>query len=1090
MNTTNQDDSFLNNPTWYKDAVIYQVHVKCFYDSNNDGVGDFKGLLSKLKYIADLGVNVIWLLPFYPSPMRDDGYDIAEYRDVHPAYGTMDDARRFIAEAHKYGLRIITEMVINHTSDQHHWFQEARLAEKGSRKRNFYVWSDNNQKYEGTRIIFSDTESSNWTWDPVAGQYFWHRFYSNQPDLNFDNPEVLEEVLSIMRFWFDIGVDGLRLDAIPYLVEREGTSNENLPETHEVLKKIRAELDAHYPDRMLLAEANLWPEDIQQYFGNGDECHMAFHFPLMPRMYMAIAQEDRFPIVDILHQMPEIPERCQWAIFLRNHDELTLEMVTDQERDYLWNHYAADKRARINLGIRRRLAPLVERDRRRIELLNSLLLSMPGTPTLYYGDEIGMGDNIFLGDRHGVRTPMQWSDDRNGGFSRADPASLIAPVIMDPLYGFQSVNVEVQAQDTHSLLNWTRRMLSVRKQQKAFGRGTLKILAPANRRILAYLREYTSPEGVSEIILCVANMSRAAQATELDLSSYSGKIPVEMIGGTSFPPVTKLNYLLTLPPYGFYWFLLADDAHMPAWHVPPIERMPELTTLIVRTGIAELLLPPLHTTVQTQFLPVYLQQCPWIAHPHEPIKEISITHAITLSTANETFILLDIAVHRDPIEHYFLPIGFVVEHLAGTASQHLALARLRQKRVVGLLTDAFTLPEFNRLIIRNLREQVVQPFDGGKLHFIANPLLANFEEKSGIEMDFAATKDANGAVVIGETMLLKPVRTIIAGIHPEIEINLYLSECSFVNIVPVLGEVKRIDDSGDQYTLMVLYAHISNQGDAWQWIQNTFERVLRDRLTAGTSSMDVEFPALSELHNFAEMLGRRLGEMHVLLAKPSVTTRFGCAKPDANNAADWVDAIRQRMQRLLHSLHDVSSPQATEVVAKAAHINELIDRLAENYRALPGIRIHGNLTLAHVLVVRQDAYFINFSDGIITGTTSDNSKNDCQQNPLKDVANLLSSFDDAAMTAIRTASTMSAPAEQGKITTIITAANSQMRTLFYSAYCTAAVELMDANQTREQEEAMLRLHAMDNKACEILNHLNSPEARDTALQNLLKLINY
>ncbi|RZA00036.1 MAG: alpha-amylase, partial [Moraxellaceae bacterium] len=730
------------------------------------------------------------------------------------------------------------------------------------------------------------------------------------------------------------------------------------------------------------------------------------------------------------------------------------------------------------------------RDRRRIELLNSLLLSMPGTPTLYYGDEIGMGDNIFLGDRHGVRTPMQWSDDRNGGFSRADPASLIAPVIMDPLYGFQSVNVEVQAQDTHSLLNWTRRMLSVRKQQKAFGRGTLKMLAPANRRILAYLREYTSPEGTSEIILCVANMSRAAQATELDLSAYSGKIPVEMIGGTSFAPVTKLNYFLTLPPYGFYWFLLADDAHMPAWHVPPIERIPELTTLIVRTGISELLLPPLRATLQTQFLPVYLQQCPWIAHPAEPIKDVTISQAIILGTPNESFVLLDVAVNTDPSEHYFLPIGFAMEHLAGTASQHLALARLRQKRVVGLLTDAFTLPEFNRLIIRNLREQVVQPFDGGKLHFIANPLLANFEEKTGIEMDFSATKDANGAVVIGETMLLKPVRTLIAGIHPEIEINLYLSECGFVNIVPVLGEVKRIDDSGKQYTLMVLYAHISNQGDAWQWIQNTFERVLRDRLTAGTSSMDVEFPALTELHHFAEMLGRRLGEMHVLLARPSVTTRFGCAQPDANNAINWVDIIRQRMQRLLNSLQEISSPQATELVAQAGHINELIERLATHYRALPGIRIHGNLTLAHVLVVRQDAYFINFSDGIITGAGADNSKNDCQQNPLKDVANLLSSFDDASAAAIRTASTMSAPAEQEKITTIITTANSKMRAFFYTAYRTAIVELMDAKQTREEEEAMLRLHAMDNKACEILNYLNSPDARDAALQSLLKIINY
>ncbi|MFP5338639.1 MAG: maltose alpha-D-glucosyltransferase, partial [Gammaproteobacteria bacterium] len=473
--------AFIKDPLWYKDAVVYQVHLKSFYDSNNDGVGDFVGLIEKLDYIADLGVNTIWLLPFYPSPRRDDGYDIADYRGVHPEYGNMADARRFIAEAHKRGLRVITELVINHTSDQHPWFQRARKAKKGSAARNFYVWSDTDDKYQGTRIIFLDTEKSNWTWDPVAKQYFWHRFYSHQPDLNFDNPQVMKAVLAVMRFWLDMGIDGLRLDAIPYLVERDGTNNENLPETHAVLKAIRAEIDANYPDRMLLAEANQWPEDTQLYFGGedggpGDECHMAFHFPLMPRMYMAIAQEDRFPITDILRQTPDIPANCQWAIFLRNHDELTLEMVTDRERDYLWNYYASDKRARINLGIRRRLAPLLERDRRRIELLNSLLLSMPGTPVIYYGDEIGMGDNIFLGDRDGVRTPMQWSVDRNGGFSRADPPNLVLPPVMDPLYGYYTINVEAQQRDPHSLLNWMRRMLALRRQHRAFGRGSFRFL--------------------------------------------------------------------------------------------------------------------------------------------------------------------------------------------------------------------------------------------------------------------------------------------------------------------------------------------------------------------------------------------------------------------------------------------------------------------------------------------------------------------------------------------------------------------------------------------------------------------------------------
>src|SRR5690349_14805697 len=460
----------------------------------------------------------------------------------------------FCRSIHRRGMRVITELVINHTSDQHPWFERARAASEGSSERAFYVWSDTDTRYRGTRIIFIDTESSNWTWDPVAKAYYWHRFYAHQPDLNFENPRVFEEVTKALRFWLDKGVDGLRLDAVPYLCEREGTNNENLPETHEVLRRIRATIDDSYPDRMLLAEANQWPEDTRPYFGDGDECHMAFHFPLMPRMYMALAQEDRHPITDILRQTPDIPANCQWAIFLRNHDELTLEMVTDRERDYLWQFYASDKRARINLGIRKRLAPLLERDRRRIELLNSLLLSMPGTPVIYYGDEIGMGNNIFLGDRDGVRTPMQWSLDRNAGFSRADPASLVLPPLMDPLYGYHSVNVEAQAEDPHSMLNWTRRMLQIRKRHQAFGRGTLRLLYPTNRRILAYVREFTAEDGKTQRILCVANVSRSAQAVELDLAVHAGSVPVEMVGGSAFPPIGQLPYLLTLPPYAFYWF--------------------------------------------------------------------------------------------------------------------------------------------------------------------------------------------------------------------------------------------------------------------------------------------------------------------------------------------------------------------------------------------------------------------------------------------------------------------------------------------------------------------------------------------------------
>ncbi len=1078
-------ETFLKDPLWYKDAVIYQVHVKSYFDANDDGVGDFAGLIDKLDYIAKLGVNAIWLLPFYPSPMRDDGYDIAEYRDIHPAYGTMADARRFIREAHKRNLRVITEMVINHTSDQHPWFQRARRAKKGSKARNFYVWSDTNQKYEGTRIIFSDTESSNWTWDPIAGQYFWHRFYANQPDLNFDNPDVLKEVLSVMRFWFDIGVDGLRLDAIPYLVEREGTANENLPETHEVLKKIRAELDTHYPDRMLLAEANLWPEDIQQYFGKGDECHMAFHFPLMPRMYMAIAQEDRFPIIDILRQMPEIPQNCQWAIFLRNHDELTLEMVTDQERDYLWNYYAADKRARINLGIRRRLAPLVERDRRRIELLNSLLLSMPGTPTLYYGDEIGMGDNIFLGDRHGVRTPMQWSDDRNGGFSRADPASLIAPTIMDPLYGFQAINVEAQSRDTHSLLNWTRRMLAVRKQQKAFGRGNLKMLAPANRRIFAYVREYTSPEGVSEIILCVANMSRAAQAGELDLSAYAGKIPVEMIGGTSFPVITNLNYLLTLPPYGFYWFLLADDTQMPNWYVAPVERLPELRTVIIKQDLRELSQPPAQIVLDQEALPVYLAKCPWFIYAGESSSEIKLSRVIPLEDPDVLFALTEIEVQRDgSIENYFLPLGVVADHLAGTASQQLAVSRLRQKRSVGLLTDAFTLTEFSRKILNSIRANLSIPLEDGELRFIATPQLEHIEQPTDADVDLVSTKDVNGSVVIDGIMVLKPVRKLTEGIHPEIEMSEYLAEQGFANIVPYLGDVTRFNTDGKSYTLMILQAYISNQGNAWQWAQNTLERALRDRLTAGTSSMDIQYPAMDELHVFAQTLGERLGEMHRVLAEKSENPRFGFTESTAKDMTAWARAITDRFEQALACLEEKnegnnSVRETVWLKTRRAKIVALIKELAKKSVGGSLIRIHGNLHLAQILVARSDAYFVNFEDGL-------NSTSNARMSPLIDVADIICSFEDAGAITLNAAQGVDTSAETTRLQQLSVKYRRKTSDVFYKAYQLAVKNFPQNWSFAEGKDASLRLAKIDNRLKEVIKASHRPEWLQVPLAGLIR----
>src|SRR5580692_7437265 len=558
------------DPLWYKDAIIYELHVRAFADSNSDGIGDFPGLLTKLDYLQDLGVTCIWLLPFFTSPLRDDGYDIANYTDVNPSYGTLNDFKAFLDAAHLRGMQVMIELVINHTSDQHPWFKAARVAALGSPERDMYVWSDTVEKYKDARIIFADTETSNWTWDETAKAFYWHRFFSHQPDLNYASPLVMEEVLKAMRFWLDMGVDALRIDAIPYLVERDGTNCENLPETHAVMKKIRAEIDAHYENRIILAEANQWPADVRPYFGDGNECHMAFHFPLMPRIYMALRQEDRLPITDIMAQTPPIPDNCQWALFLRNHDELTLEMVTDDERDYMYFAYSADPRMRINVGIRRRLAPLMDYNRRRIELLNSLLLSFPGTPILYYGDEIGMGDNIYLGDRNGVRTPMQWTSDRNAGFSRCDPARLYFPVIMDPIYGYQVVNVEAQTSDQSSLLHWTRNMIALRKLFQVFGRGSLTFLNPANRKVLAYLRDMERPDGSHETVLCVANLSRFAQPVSLDLAMFSGMQPVEMLGYVSFPTITEDPYSLTLAPYSFLWLELQPTSEVP-------EMLPEPT---------------------------------------------------------------------------------------------------------------------------------------------------------------------------------------------------------------------------------------------------------------------------------------------------------------------------------------------------------------------------------------------------------------------------------------------------------------------------------------------------------------------------------
>ena len=797
---------------WYKDAIIYQLHVKSFFDSNNDGIGDFPGLISKLDYIADLGVNTLWLLPFYPSPRLDDGYDISDYRSVHPEYGRMADVKRFIAAAHKRGLRVITELVINHTSDQHPWFQRARRAKPGSPARDFYVWSDTDQKYQDTRIIFIDTERSNWTWDPVANAYYWHRFYSHQPDLNFDNPKVLEAVLGVMRFWLDLGVDGLRLDAVPYLVEREGTNNENLAETHVILKKIRAELDRTYPDRMLLAEANQWPEDTKDYFGQGDECHMAFHFPLMPRMYMALAREDRFPITDIMRQTPQIPDACRWAIFLRNHDELTLEMVTDSERDYLWQTYATDRRARINLGIRRRLSPLLERDRRRIELLNCLLLSMPGTPVIYYGDEIGMGDNIRLGDRDGVRTPMQWTPDRNGGFSKADFNALALPAIMDPLYGYETVNVEAASRDPHSLLHWMRRMLAVRRTHAAFGRGTLRFIYPKNRKVLAYLREH---EG--EAILCVANVSRTPQAVELDLSEFAGRVPIELNGGSLFPPVGRLTYLLTLPPFGFYWFILAKESDAPSWHTPAPEPMPDFVTLVLRDKLADGLKLSAEPLLNRDTLPAYLTKRRWFSAKEKTLGTAKLAYTARLPGGDRELLLAEVETQSaGETARWLLPLSIVWEDESSAAlPNQLALARVRRGRRVGLLTDAFALQSFAQQMTTLLADGAAIETPEGKIEFRPMPdTEESLRRKPDSPVLWLTAEQSNSSLIVDDAVMLKIFRKVAAGHHPEAEMGRYLTAHGFMNSPLLLGEVVRVDPEGQEHSLAVAQSFIRNQGDA------------------------------------------------------------------------------------------------------------------------------------------------------------------------------------------------------------------------------------------------------------------------------------
>ncbi|MDB5989984.1 MAG: treS, partial [Herbaspirillum sp.] len=862
-------------------------------------------------------------------------------------------------------------------------------------------------------------------WFPAANAYFWLRFFSHQPVLNFDTPQVLKAVLGVMAFWLDLGIDGLRLDAVPYLIEREGTTNENLPETHTILKKIRAELDFKYPDRMLLAEANMWPEDVQQYFGDSDECHMAFHFPLMPRMYMALAQQDRFPITDILRQTPEIPADCQWAIFLRNHDELTLEMVTDLERDYLWNFYAADRRARINMGIRRRLAPLLERDSRRIQLLNSFLLSMPGTPVIYYGDEIGMGDNIHLGDRDGVRTPMQWTVDRNGGFSRAEPASLVLPPIMDTLYGYQSVNVEAQSSDRHSLLNWTRRMLDVRKQHKAFGRGALRVLYPSNRKILAYFREYADPakEGLLETILCVANVSPSAQAVELDLSSFSGRVPVEMIGGTAFPPVGQLNYLMTLPPYGFYWFVLATEATMPTWYTPAQQPLPEYTTLVLRNGVDDIMRNPARSLLEQEALPAYLMKRRWYAGKNRKLNSINIVFAVTLPPSKLSpgalpVLLTEIEVHTSHgVARYLLPLGFIREADTITALPHqLALARVRRNNRVGLLTDAFALDSFASVVLELLRENAVLPTPQGDIRFIAGPALEGITVGVDAGVRRITAEQSNSSLVVGDQVILKIIRHLSVGIHPEIEMGKYLTALGYASTPATLGEVTRFDADGTPTALIVLQQFVHNQGDAWQWAIDALERAIAHDVLAGPvdstnaaapvyaqpqtpAHAEIATDPLLELTQFAGTLGHSLGRMHALLATATDDPAFAPETVTAAHSKAWAKRAAHQLETALNLLaqqKEWSSPEdaaaAHGLLARRKSLAATVARLAAAGVGSTCIRIHGDLHLGQVLVSGHDVYIVDFEGEPSAPLEARRAKH----SPLRDVAGVLRSFEYAA----------------------------------------------------------------------------------------------
>ena len=1075
------------DPLWYKDALIYEVHVRAFADSNGDGIGDLVGLTERLPYLQDLGVTCLWLLPFYPSPLRDDGYDIADYTSINPIYGTLDDFKRFLEQAHSRNIRVLTELVLNHTSDQHPWFQRARRAPRGSPERDFYVWSDVDTRYVGTRVIFVDTEKSNWTLDPVAGQYFWHRFFSHQPDLNFDNPAVFDAVVDVMRFWLDLGVDALRLDAIPYLIEREGTINENLPETHDVLKRLRREMDARYEGRVLLAEANQWPSDVRAYFGDGDECHMCFHFPLMPRMFMALRQEERHPVVEIMNGSPEIPETCQWAIFLRNHDELTLEMVTDEERDYMYSQYAADPQMRLNLGIRRRLAPLMENSRARIELMNSLLFSMPGTPIIYYGDEIGMGDNVYLGDRNGVRTPMQWSSDRNAGFSRADPARLYYPVIMDPIYGYEAINVEAQERSPASLLHWMKRMISLRRQLKVFGRGSIEFIRTDNRKVLTYIRRYEN-----QLVLCVANLARTVQPVSIPLAQFAGLTPVEMLGQAQFPRLSDQPYFLTLAPYGFYWFDL-QEVVIPATSrvAPALDEPAALPTFFAGVVWDSILEGGLRTLIERQALGSFLHRQRWFSGKTRQVASARIIDWTALRRgAHPAFLAIVDVTHLDgSIDRYALPLALSSGQEADVVERQYPsaiLARISGARR-GILYDGLFDDGTCTTLLASMQEGREFQMRVGRLR--ASNLRPSAEPVPAdalLPLIRGSSEQTNTSVMFDQQLVLKLFRHIEPGENPDVEIGQYLTGRGFARVPALVGAIEYERPEELPSSVGMLQRYVWNQGNGWQVTVEEIGRYLdrsaalppqtdsgeevREWLQSGRSDLPAyAMEAISAYLATAEIIGRRTGEMHVELAAGTELPTFA---PEPMTAADigrtvaaMHEHMEERLRLLQHAmprLDDRRRNLASAVLSRTLDLRAQFDDLLTVADGGCRIRCHGDYHLGQILVTEGDIAILDF-EGEPSRPLAERR---IKSSPLRDVAGMVRSFGYATFTALG-AATMNRPEDLDRLTPWADLWERWVSAAFLRAYRMAAHPAAALPSDPGDFDVVLRAYVLDKAFYEL-----------------------